>query len=592
MRQKIYIIIAVFILFLGGMLTTGQHKADAATKPTYTISPKSKTYKGNMTNYSTYNKYTKDYYLIRSYLEQLEKTGGGKLVLKKGTYTITNALYVPSNVTIELKDGATIKKGTKTGTKTFSASKSIFQLIKPSKSHQKGVYGKHDGEKNISIIGHGNATIDLGYMDGSIAIIAGHNRNITIKGIHFKNLNAGHFIEIDATKDAVITNNTFINSKASAGKNKEAINVDTPDKTTLGFGSPWTKYDKTPNDNMLIENNVFKNLDVAIGTHKYSGGKYHNKVIIRNNQIEKTRRDAIIVMNWSNAIIENNLIKNVAPGANNNNNGIWATGAINPTFQNNVIVSSPRPIQFLIWKNTGPGSQYDVTQNKISTANKRALETNTIIDYEEDFVRIYKKYKEYGKANTDFVDVKTGIFSDLLEGDGGYTETIDLVDQDIIKGYPDYRFKPHNSISREHVAAMLTRTKALDLETPVNVSAAVAKYSDVTKNYVYAKEIATVTEAGIFGGSGGKFNPTDKITRGQMASVLVGAFDLEDTGEPVHLIDLNKIDPSHRENVKILAQHKITLGKTNKHGQKYFDASANLSRVQFTQLLHRTLEEY
>lgn len=31
---------------------------------------------------------------------------------------------------------------------------------------------------------------------------------------------------------------------------------------------------------------------------------YHDKVIIRNNQIDKTRLDAIRVMNWTNSVIE------------------------------------------------------------------------------------------------------------------------------------------------------------------------------------------------------------------------------------------------------------------------------------------------
>ncbi|MGG1574702.1 hypothetical protein [Fictibacillus sp. NRS-1165] len=63
----------------------------SAAAPTYTVNPSSKTYKGLMMNFSTYNFYTKHYYLIRSYLEQqLEKTGGGTLILKKGTYSISN----------------------------------------------------------------------------------------------------------------------------------------------------------------------------------------------------------------------------------------------------------------------------------------------------------------------------------------------------------------------------------------------------------------------------------------------------------------------------------------------------------------------
>lgn len=83
-------------------------KASAAK--TYTITPKSSTYKDCYKKATAYNSSTKQYFLIRSYLELLEKKGGGKLVLKKGTYKITNVLYIPSNVTIELKDGVVIKK--------------------------------------------------------------------------------------------------------------------------------------------------------------------------------------------------------------------------------------------------------------------------------------------------------------------------------------------------------------------------------------------------------------------------------------------------------------------------------------------------
>lgn len=98
----------------------------AAKKPTYTISPTSAPYQKAFTNYTTYTKNTKHYYLLRSYLEQLEKKGGGTLVLKKGTYSISNTLYIPSNVTIQMKDGVVINKAAKTGTTKMTASKTLF----------------------------------------------------------------------------------------------------------------------------------------------------------------------------------------------------------------------------------------------------------------------------------------------------------------------------------------------------------------------------------------------------------------------------------------------------------------------------------
>lgn len=587
MNQKYLFILTALIIALSIFTPSVSDTVNANAKPTYTISPNSNTYNGNLKNYSTYNNYTKHYYLLRSYLEQLEKTGGGTLVLNKGTYTITNTLYVPSNVTIKLQNGVKIVKGTKTGT-TFGPSKSIFQLIRPSLSSEKAIYGAHNGEKNIKFIGYGTAIIDHNFDKNTLGIVLGHNQNVTIENIRFQNMHAGHFLEVDATKNTVIKNNEFINSITTSG-NKEAINIDTPDKSTQGFNQAWTKHDKTPNVNLLIENNTFDKLDRAIGTHKYSGGKFHDKVIVRNNKISNMRADAIRVMNWSNSIIEDNIIRNVEPGPSNNRRGILASGAINPTFQNNIFVNMPRAMQFMAWKNSGGGSEYDITYDELSAANKRALETNIIVNHVEDFIRYNHTYNEFGRDYTDFIYIQTEQFSDLLSGDSGYEETLDLVDQEIINGYQaDFTFRPHNKISRQHVAALLAR--ALNLDTPTNVSKVLSIYKDVDVDHTYAKEIAAVTEADIFKGSSNVFNPSDNITRAQTASVLVRAFELEENDTDVNLIDLNKIGDSHRDNVEILAQNNITIGKLNSNGQRYFDGADNLNRVQFALFLYRSLE--
>lgn len=217
---------------------------------------------------------------------------------------------------------------------------------------------------------------------------------------------SGHFIEIDATKDAIIANNKFMNSKASSTRIKEAINIDTPDNLTNGWNSEWSKFDKTTNTNITIENNFFYDLDRAIGTHKYSGGKYHEQIIIRNNKIEKMREDAIRVLNWSNSTIANNIFNIIDPGKHNANRGILASGAINPAFQHNVFENMPRPIQFTAWKNSDSGSEYKVTYNELSDENKEVLSTNTVINSEEDFVRINPKFKKYDKEHTEFIPVK------------------------------------------------------------------------------------------------------------------------------------------------------------------------------------------
>ena len=177
--------------------------ATKKTVKTYTITTKSKPSK-KTTSLPTYNKYTKHYYVFRDILKECEKKGGGEITVKKGTYTITNALCIPSNVTLTLEDGVTIKKGNQTGTDSMKPTKTMFQLIKPSKRTSKGYYKEYNGENNINIIGEGSATIDLKNIKGAIGIIIGHNKDITVTGITFKNMNAGHFIEMDASKNVTI----------------------------------------------------------------------------------------------------------------------------------------------------------------------------------------------------------------------------------------------------------------------------------------------------------------------------------------------------------------------------------------------------
>lgn len=227
--------------------------------------------------YNTYN-------TISSYMEKFETNGEGTLILQKGTYIIDMQIYIPSNVNIILEDGAIIKKVEYEGSEDLDDSNHLFELIEPSNAKTSGAYEEYNGVHNVNIIGRGESIIDLGYIESEIAIARAHNKNINIQGIIFKNLNSGHFIELDASNNVTITKSSFLDSKSSPKLNKEAINIDTPDKSIKGFGCIWSSFDKTPNKNVLIKNNTFNNLDRAIGTHKYSQGTYNSQYIENKSQ--------------------------------------------------------------------------------------------------------------------------------------------------------------------------------------------------------------------------------------------------------------------------------------------------------------------
>lgn len=361
----------------------------------------------------SYTPITKDYYVLRSIMEQLEIQGGGSLLIEKGEYTITNTLYVPSNVTIEMEDGVVLKKALITDATTMNVSSSVFQLVPPSKADGNGTVGGYEGTQNVKIYSKGRATIDLQNKYFSFAIIMAHTTNVHFENIDFKNMNSGHFIELDASKDIMINNCTFKQSIASDALMKEAINLDTPDLATKGFSSKWSNFDRTATLNVTIQDSVFENLDRAIGTHKYSGDGVisgvtyksmpHTNVRITNNKFNNMRNDAIRILNWRNAVISNNEFKNIAVG-NKGKRGIIASGAYSPTIKNNRFENVGRSIQFFPWKNNVNAEEYAIVYNELSAENLAALGTNTGKNLNEYFIRISDKYLVY--TNPKKVNIK------------------------------------------------------------------------------------------------------------------------------------------------------------------------------------------
>lgn len=359
----------------------------------YVLSPETAPYQNKYTNYSSYNQYTKNYYTMRSYLERLDIAGGGTLILKPGTYSMTNTLCIPSNSQLRFQNGVTIKKSSQTGSNALIATRSLFQLVSYRSAAKQGYYKKYNGEKNIQLIGEGNATIDLDYLD-TAAIVMAHNSGILIQGITFKNMNTNHFIELDASQDVLIQNNVFSGYLDSTTGLKEAINVDTPDLETRGFNQYWTSYDGTPNLNITIQNNVFENLECAIGTHKYTENKRHKNMTITGNTFQNIKSSAIQMMNWDSPIVTNNSFDTIATEAESTP-AIAIKGVYNPTITENTFLNLSNIVEAYPWKNKGYGSIYAVAENKISKENITALGKNYISNVSRNFFMIYPYYNDF-----------------------------------------------------------------------------------------------------------------------------------------------------------------------------------------------------
>ena len=123
------IIRSLFFILLGMTFCVSAGK-EAEAKKNFTLSASSKPYKNKYMKSKAYNKYTKHYLTIRSYLGFMSKKGGGTLTLKKGTYNLTNAILVPSNVTLVLKDGVVMNKTNNTHTKKLKAGHVMIECVR------------------------------------------------------------------------------------------------------------------------------------------------------------------------------------------------------------------------------------------------------------------------------------------------------------------------------------------------------------------------------------------------------------------------------------------------------------------------------
>ncbi|KKB38763.1 S-layer homology domain-containing protein [Bacillus thermotolerans] len=153
-----------------------------------------------------------------------------------------------------------------------------------------------------------------------------------------------------------------------------------------------------------------------------------------------------------------------------------------------------------------------------------------------------------------------------------------LADKGIINGYSNGSFGLHDKVTRAQVAIMMARALKLNTNNPTNPG-----FNDVPTNFYAYKEIATLTNEGIFPNNG-KFEPNRAITRGEMALALTRAFKLKGTymGE---IYDVAQHTELYRA-VDTMAANKITT--IDEKGQ--YLPNDKLTRVQFSVFLARTID--
>ncbi|WP_138418715.1 SH3 domain-containing protein [Aquibacillus sediminis] len=171
-------------------------------------------------------------------------------------------------------------------------------------------------------------------------------------------------------------------------------------------------------------------------------------------------------------------------------------------------------------------------------------------------------------------------FTDVRKGSTFYTPIMELTERGVINGYSDGTFRGKDILQRRHGAVLLYN--ALDMPPSSNVEETLNKYyDDVWVGGANANEIAAVTPS-IFKGSGRKFQPFDDMTREEVATTFVRAFNLNDRGTDPK-VNLSNVSPAHKDDVKIFAQYEITKALED------FKPKEAITREEFAAFLYRIM---
>ena len=182
------------------------------------------------------------------------------------------------------------------------------------------------------------------------------------------------------------------------------------------------------------------------------------------------------------------------------------------------------------------------------------------------------------------VNAETTGFKDFKKGQSHYEAVMALVDRGIITGFPDQTFRPNQELIRAHAAILFVR--ALQLDVPEDAEELLQHFDDVNIDSQYASFIAALKSSEIVPDVEHLFRSNDPLTREEMATWLVRAFDLQKKDDQeVPLTDLYKVAPIHRENVEILYQNGITKGK----GDGSYGPKEPVTRAQFSTFFYRAL---
>ena len=155
----------------------------------------------------------------------------------------------------------------------------------------------------------------------------------------------------------------------------------------------------------------------------------------------------------------------------------------------------------------------------------------------------------------EFTDITTHWAADYIQ---------QAVKNGVFNGYQDGTFRPNQSLTRAQAVSILVRS--LDLKTDKkDPFTDTAKYASETR-----AEIAAAYHHGLIKGIDGKFMPSDKVTRAQMALMFYRAYEIQNdtkyTGKTnAPFLDIKKYDAEAQKAIGMLYHLEMAAGENGKY---------------------------
>ena len=386
------------------------------------------------------------------------------VVVKKGTYEIKRSLQMYSNTKLVLEDGVTLVRSDANLNSGLIYNHGSLPSAVASQLKENGIsdpswknIGGYNLSNNITIEGHGSATIDGGNIaaasDTSDLVRFDHAQNISVTGVTFKNVYGAHHLEFVGVKNGTISGCTFTGFRRLKGHEndrdygRECIEIDScwadntsklsdPNKASDKWASS-TLVDGTNCQNITVNGCKFYNIASALGQHHWSSdSRYKNSSNIKftNNTItggtsDKMLRHGINVGGLDNVTVTGNTItgyfyrgihvfhsKN-AVIKNNTLNGCYAGIYARAAAQSTVIEGNT--VKNSAWGAvcaTSSAKPSSISRNAISGSKKHGIyvTSTSVKTIASNSISSTKKYGIYVKGKV------TSIASNRIASPGSY----------------------------------------------------------------------------------------------------------------------------------------------------------------------------